>query len=265
MSTIEATRRTARYRGREVLVIEAGEGPTVTYLHGMLGNPGIHPFIEALARGRRVVAPCLPGFWGSETDEELRELHDWVMALSEIIDSAGVTGEAVVASSIGAMLALELQAIRPESFDRMVLMAPFGLWDDSEPIDDLFAHRGSTQAAVISADPERAALFWQDDPGLDPEEQLRRGTSRYHSRRAAAQLVWSVPDFGLSRRLHRVTCPTGLVWGTQDQIIPSSYAERFAQALPSCMETVLVDGAGHALEWDRPEEAAAAVERILDS
>ena len=62
----------------------------------MLGNPGEHSFLRELAkRDWAVTAPTLPGFTGSSEATELRNLHDWVVAASEMIDVAGVTGQPV--------------------------------------------------------------------------------------------------------------------------------------------------------------------------
>jgi len=100
---------TLPYRDGHVGIVELGEGPTVGYLHGMLGNPGVHAVLEELAAaGHRVVAPSLPGFTGSSEPDGLRNLHDWVVATSEVVDVAGLAGAPLVASSVGAMLAVPL-------------------------------------------------------------------------------------------------------------------------------------------------------------
>ena len=53
----------------------------------MLGNPGEHSFLRELAkRDWAVTAPSLPGFTGSSEATELRNLHDWVVAASEMIE-----------------------------------------------------------------------------------------------------------------------------------------------------------------------------------
>lgn len=252
-----------RVHQRDVVVYELGDGPLLGYVHGMLGNPGAHPFLEHLARRHRVVAPCLPGFTGSDPGDDLHDMFDWVSVTSEIVDAVGLTGAPVVASSIGAMLALELQAIRPEAFDRMVLIAPLGLWDADRPIADLFALPKGAQAEALSSDPGRAVEFWEDEADLSADELVRRKVGRYHTRRAAAQLVWPIPDFGLASRIHRVACPVGLVWGARDRIVSPDYAGLFAKVLSGWTATETVDGAGHAVEWDAPDETAAAVELML--
>ena len=258
---------TARpFRGEELVVREVGEGPTVGYLHGLVGNPAVHPFLSALAgagEGHRVVAPCLPGFSGSAACADLRSMHDWVVATSEALDLAGVSGGPVVASSIGAMLALEVASVRPEAFERLVLVSPLGLWEPSDPVADPFGTTMGQQRKILTADPAVTAPFFEDDPTLPPAELIELNVGRYLARTAGASLVWPIPEFGLDTRIHRVTCPVTLVWGSADRVAPVSYLERFAARLPNVVATHVVDGAGHLAEWDRPAEVAALVEAAL--
>jgi pimeloyl-ACP methyl ester carboxylesterase len=254
------------FRAASLAVIEVGEGPTVGYLHGFLGNPGPHRFLSELAvagGARRVVAPSLPGFTGSASCPDLRSLHDWVVAVSEVLDVTGLAGAPVVASSIGAMLALEVAAVRPEAFDRLVLVAPLGLWDPADPVADPFGTTLSVQRALLTADPEVTAPFFDDDPSASPAQLVEANVSRYESRTAAASLVWPFAEFGLAGRLHRVTCPVTLVWGAADRLAPPSYLDRFVAALANFVGTHFVAGAGHQAEWDAPAEVASLAAAAL--
>ncbi len=251
---------TLGFRTGHLGLVEVGSGEPVGYIHGMLGNPGEHAFLTALAdSGHRVIAPSLPGFTGSSEPEGLRSLHDWVVAASEMIDIAGLTGLPVVASSVGAMVALELAAIRPEAFSSLVLIAPFGLWDPDEPVADPFATTLSVQRRMITADPTASSSFFDDPSDLPADVLVEHGVDRYLTRTATAQLIWPIPEFGITDRLHRVTAPVTLIHGAQDQIIPASYLDRWAAALPNVVGTHVVEGAGHQAEFDRPDDVAALV------
>ena len=260
------TRRQVSFRGGTLTVVEAGSGPRIGYLHGMIGLPahGLVPLMAELARDHTVVAPALPGFTGSSYCDDLRVQSDWVVALSEVMDLAGLTGAPVVASSVGAMLALELAAVRPEAFARLVLLAPLGLWDAADPVADAFATTLSEQRTILS--PNRAStanVFEEDRSVSDPAEQIELGVSRYLARTSAASLVWPIPEHGLDTRIHLVRCPTTLVWGTADRLVPVSYADRFAGLLPVVAGVRRLDGVGHLPDWDAPTEVAAVVRTAL--
>lgn len=243
-------------------VYDVGEGAKVGYLHGPLGNPSCHEFLNALAADHQVVAPCLPGFNGSAV-AHTNKLHDWVFETSAALDTASLTGSSVVAASIGAMLALEVAAIRPEAFKQLILIAPFGLWDTQHPIYDLWSERGKRQPDRLLVDPGKAGDFFVDGPDLGADEKMDSELQRYRTRTSAASLMWQIPEHGLARRLHRVTCPVHLIWGDQDQIVDPSYFERFHEALPDSTGPDMVEGAGHLAEWDAPEAVADIVRAAL--
>lgn len=258
-------RHTVAFRRGSLAVLRAGEGPTVGYLHGMIGNPAAAPtpVVAELAGSHRVIAPSLPGFTGSDPCDDLRTMFDWVVATSEIIDLCGLAGAPMVATSVGAMLALELAAVRPEAFSRLVLVAPLGLWVPEAPVADAFGTSLSEQRGLLTADPSVTAAFFDEGRGDAALDAVEQGVHRYLTRTAAAALVWPIPEHGLDTRLHRVSCPVTLVWGSEDRLVPSSYAERFAAAIDGPVDVHTVAGAGHLADWDAPGEVAALVRAAL--
>jgi pimeloyl-ACP methyl ester carboxylesterase len=53
--------------------------------------------------------------------------------------------------------------------------------------------------------------------------------------------LWPVPDRGLSKRLHRVTAPTLVIWGEDDALIPVHYAREFGRLISSSRVEVIPD------------------------
>ena len=252
-------RRTVDFRGAKVVIDERGGGPIVGYLHGPICCPPQHPFLDLLAKRCRVVAPSLPGCTGSDPCDDLRGIHDWIVATSELIDLVGVAGRPVVASSTGAMLALELAAVRPDAFAHLVLVSPLGLWVDDDPVADPFGTTLTGQRALLTADPGRTAPFFDDVQDRDAAGLADDAVARYSTRTAAASLVWPIPEFGLASRLHLVRCPVTLVWGGSDRLNPPSYLERYASHLANVVKTRVVPDAGHLVEWDAPGVVAELV------
>ncbi|MFZ9396989.1 MAG: alpha/beta fold hydrolase [Ilumatobacteraceae bacterium] len=252
----------ATWKAGSLEIWREGEGRTVGYLHGMVCAPGRQPFVSELAgHGFQVVAPSLPGYSRTAPSSDIRNIHDWVFALSEIIDVAGLAGAPMVASSTGAMLALELAAVRPEAFSSLVLVAPLGLWRDDHPVADPFSTTLSGQRALLTKDPTVTSLFFEDSEAGDA--LVDATIQRYTARTATASLVWPLPEFGLAERIHRVSCPVTLVWGSDDQIVHPSYADAFASSLRNVRGSHVVSGAGHLAEWDDPRAVASIVTTAL--
>src|SRR5262249_46300289 len=53
--------------------------------------------------------------------------------------------------------------------------------------------------------------------------------------------------------------PTLVVWGADDPVLEPRIAEQFVELIPGAEGPVLIEGAGHFLQEDRPDELAAAV------
>jgi pimeloyl-ACP methyl ester carboxylesterase len=75
-----------------------------------------------------------------------------------------------------------------------------------------------------------------------------------------AQLGWEPRLFGprLAERLRWIDVPTVIVWGEQDRIVPSVYAEEWAGLIKKADKVVIPD-AGHYVHVERPAACAAAI------
>src|SRR5581483_6406694 len=118
----------------------------------------------------------------------------------------------------------------------------------------------------------RALLF--ADPAapvaveLFPDERLDTPTEvlRYQALSFAGRIGWTPPylyDRKLRGHLWRATCPTLVLWGAQDRLVPVAHAEAYAAGLPDARLTIW-DDVGHSPLLEAPERAAEAVLGFLD-
>ena len=249
--------RSVKIGAERVRVLEKGRGRPVGVLAGLLGLPAWTPFLEALSARRRVIVPSLPGHPGGGDFRKLDELADWVVATQERLEAAGLAGADLVGLGPGGTLAAEVAAFSPGLVKRLVLVAPFGLFDEREPVADVWARRATELPATLSERPAEFAAQWLAPPaGADPIEfqiELVR------SLEAAARLLWPFGDRGLAKRLHRIRAATLLVWGGADRVVPASYAKRFAAGIAGRARVRSIPGAGHRVDFDAPEALARAV------
>jgi pimeloyl-ACP methyl ester carboxylesterase len=253
--------RELRVRGERVRVWESGAGPALAVLGGLLGFARWTPFLDALAARRRVVVPSLPGHPGGADFRRLDDLADFVTATLDLLEAAGLEGADLLGFGPGALLAAECAAFSRASVGRLVLVAPFGLFDPAEPVADPWARRANEQAATLSARPEAFAReVLSPPPGADEVEFDIASTRALE---AAARLLWPTGDRGLAKRLHRVRSETLLVWGERDAIVPPSYAKKFASGISGGTQIRILPGAGHAADFDAPDALAAAILEFL--
>lgn len=253
-------RRVSLPGGSDARVLELGDGEPLGFLAGIRGLPRWIPFLDRLAEQRRVIAPSLPGFPGGGDFRSLDDLPDWIAATLDLIEAAGLEGADWVGASIGGTLLAEVAAVARASVRRLVLIAPFGLFDEAEPVADLFAQRKSEIGPLLSARPDLLEAFLARPAG---EDEIEFEITCARADEAAARLLWPTGDLGLAKRLHRVRAPTLLLWGAQDRVVPASYAKRFASRLGGLVQSRSIPDAGHTLEIDAPDAAANAILEFL--
>lgn len=227
----------------------------IVYLHGVAGGPELSPALRAVEdAGVTVHAPVLPGFDGRSGWEPPADHLGWLVAAWDALDATGALPCPVVAASSGGMLAADLAVLRPEAVTKLALLGPLGLWDSEHPGADPWALPGAQRYELMFADgvpaPFRDAFA---DRGV-AEQQV----AQYVVQMAGASIMWPLPDRGLARRLHRLRAEALVVWGADDRVVPVELAKRWPAS-----EVVTVDGGGHLVEWDRPEEVAAPLRRFL--
>ena len=112
------------------------------------------PFLDTLAQTRTVIVPSLPGFPGGDRGHTVLDSHlDWVLAVRDIIDKAGLAGADLVGSSVGGSFAAEVAAIWPDKVKRLALIAPFGLFDDKHPATDPWAQKQDDIPGLMTREP----------------------------------------------------------------------------------------------------------------
>jgi pimeloyl-ACP methyl ester carboxylesterase len=239
-------------------VSAAADRATLAYLPGIAGHPAGSPALDALSdAGWNVVVPIIPGLDGRSGFQPPDDYLGWLTVVWDALDASGVLPCPVVGASLGGMLAADLAVFRPEAVTALVLLAPFGIFDESDPGLDLYALPAAERMSHLFAkgvpEPfvERFAELGPDDGPV----------ARYLCDVAAASLLWPLGDRGHARRLHRIGCPTAVLWGELDELLPVAMSAAWAEhGLP----VTVVPGAGHLLEWDEPDGVAGLVAAFLD-
>ena len=201
-----------------------------------------------------IVAPTLPGFDGAGGWQAPIDHLGWLALVWDQLDGLGVLPCPVVGASVGGMLAAELAIFRPEAVTVLALLDPLGIWDPDLGGDDEFAVLGEARMQVTFAAEVPEAFRLQFSDRGPAEAYVARSIAQV----AAASLTWPFPDRGLERRVHRIACPTLVVWGDDDRVAPMALADRWPAT-----DRLRVPGAGHMVEWDAPAAVAGALADFL--
>lgn len=246
--------------GHPCRVWTKGSGPRMGFLAGLGGLPRWLPFLDRLAERRTVIAPSLPGYPGATGHTELDSHLDWILAVRQIVEGAGLAGTDLVGASVGGAFAAEMAAIFPGHVRRLALIAPFGLFDEQEPAADPWAQRKDELPGLMCADAANWNELVAPPEGANSVEwpiEMTRASE------AAARAFWPLGNTRLEKRLGLISAPTLILWGDRDALLPPGYAGKFAQGINKgingAARVETVENAGHLAYLDQPDAVARAV------
>ena len=242
----------------ESYVTSQGSGPPAVFLHGADG-PQWDPFLDDLSEEFTVYAPSLPGTEGDpDAVREIRGLWELTLHYYEVFEQLGLSSPPVIGHSFGGMLAAEIAATNPERVSKLVLISSIGLWRDEEKVQDWMGLGPDDLMPLLFHEPEgqlaRDMMALPDEEIAKQDETIRRSWALACS----GAFIWPIPDKGLSRRIHRITAPTMIVWGKGDGLVPPVYAADFASAIPGS-SVLMLDRAAHVPQLERRDAVTPAV------
>jgi pimeloyl-ACP methyl ester carboxylesterase len=250
-------------RGTRVRILRGGDGPPLLYLHGS-GDPGVwQPAFDDLAREHDVIRPDHPGYGFSDECRGIDSVHDLAFFYLDLLDTLGIEKTAVIGSSLGGWIGADLATIEPARITRLVLIGAAGLrvQDSGQPDEFAMDPAASIEAVYAGADARRAATerfeaLEEDPPAM--ERYLR-------NRITTAHLAWNpyFHDPKLVHRLHRITAPTLVVWGSDDGLVPLAHGHRWTELIDGSRLEV-IDGAGHLPHVEQADRFLELVRPFLD-
>ena len=235
--------------GGNFRVRRQGRGAPLLFLHGMGGAANWLPFFDRLSEHFDLIVPDHPGFGASDAPSWLRGIGDMAYFYLELMAHLNIRGAAVVGSSIGGWIAAEAAIRDPGAFGRMALIAPAGLRVKGQPAGDVFIWTRDELARNLFVDQrfsEAMQAVVLDADTLDVELK-----NKYTS----ARLTWEPRLFNpeLERWVHRIASPVKIIWGANDVILPSAFANAWLKSLPNGSSDVIPQ-CGHMPHVEKSEE-----------
>ncbi len=248
--------------GRPTQVQHGGEGPPFVYLHSALGETMWLPFLEKWAKQFEVFAPAHPGFAKSEGFDQIDDLDDLVFHYAELFDALGLEKVNLGGVSLGGWIAVEFAVRWPERIHRLWLANAPGLWLDNQPYFDLFRHSQDVPKlrAAMFHDPAgyQASMILKDLKDVNDETIV----AAYKSMTVLARMVWERPyDPKLAKRLHRIKCPTLVLCGESDRLVPPALAQEYHRLIPGSKLHVIKE-CGHLPMFEKEAEFVEVVAKF---
>jgi pimeloyl-ACP methyl ester carboxylesterase len=263
--------RQVQVQGRAWGYLESGpaDGRPLLLIHGFGTSReammGLMPWLEG---SHRCAAPDLPGFGRHEFHEG--RVHDADFYVDELVAFAGALGWRrfdVMGTSMGGALAARLAARRPDLVERVVLLAPAGVRPPERNAFMQAIDRGENPLDIASAaDLDRVvSLVFERPPPMPWQFRSFLADEAIRRRPSTLRIVEAIKPFlmqGVEEDLPNVRAPTLVVWGDRDRVTDPSMLQVFLQGLPRGT-AAMIDGGGHVVFADRPDEVRRAVVPFL--
>ena len=272
-ATSSLTRQTVATQWGEVAYLEAGEGPTALFVHGVFLNADLWcAQLDMLGDLRRCVAVDLLAHGASPMPKvaelTIAEQADMVMAFIEALGDEQID---LVANDSGGAIA-QLVAVRAPLRVRTLTLTNCDAHDNwppvpFQPIQDM-ARAGlladGLMAAASDLSMARAALSDAlEDPEAIPDSVLFAMFGAFADpARARAVESWVAgmepsPTVGIHDDLARLMVPTLIAWGSGDIFFDRSWAQWLSETIPGTVDMVEVPGAKLLWPLEHPEILAA--------
>ncbi|WP_020667842.1 alpha/beta fold hydrolase [Amycolatopsis nigrescens] len=255
--------------GHTIHYVDEGSGPTLLLLHG---NPTwsfeYRDVIRTLREEFRCIALDYPGFGLSSPRPGYRYLpEEHAQVVTAFVDSLALSGITLVAHDWGGPIGLATVQQRHAAFEGLVLANTWA-W----PIRDLhikaISHLfGNPLGRVLvrrlnlfvnamipvgygRRKPTAAEMAHYRKPPTIPDASAVLPGRITASRDFLADIEVRLPDLA--------SLPTLIVWGDADFAFRAKERRRWEQTFAD-HHTVIIEGAGHFVQSDAPEEFAAAI------
>jgi pyruvate dehydrogenase E2 component (dihydrolipoamide acetyltransferase) len=254
--------------GRKLRCLATGDGDGVplVFAHGFGGDLNNWLFnTEKLSSGRMAYAIDLPGH--GESDKQASEFADLVTALDGFLRAQGIDRAHLVGHSMGGAVALKFAADNPDRVASLTLIDSAGLGpeiNDGYVTGFVEASRRRELKGVLEllfADTRLVTRHMVDDV-----LKYKRKDGVDAALRALADDMFpgGTQSVDLRAALDGLEVPVLVIWGAQDQVVPSSHAE----GLPDGVEVHVLADQGHSPHMEAANECnrliGGFVERLRD-
>ena len=267
--------------GLRFRVLAAGppSGPLFVMLHGFPeGAESWSRQIDALAgAGALAIAPDLRGYGGSDAPPSVSDysLPVLIEDVAELVKAFGRDRAHIAGHDWGAIVAWFFAGRHPEMTETLTALSvghPGALAKATANDDDqrtrsryvaLFLMEGKAEAVLAEDDHRRLRAMFDGKLPRGAVDRFARSLARPGRLTAAlnyyrANLHRSNWWAGLDPEL-RITAPTTLLWGDQDPALGRVQAEGTAAHVEAEYRLVVLEGAGHWLQFERGDAVTSAL------
>jgi pimeloyl-ACP methyl ester carboxylesterase len=255
---------------------DQGDHRPIVFIHGLGGQwQNWLENVPRFAENRRVVAVDLPGFGLSEMPNERITIELYGRVVAELCERLELAPAVVVGNSMGGFVAAEVAIKRPDIVERLMLLASAGVSQvdvakrptmAAAKVVGLLTTSNLAQLRIAATRPRVrhwTLAFVARHPSRLAADLTFEGMMKGTNKPGFEQALHACLDYDFRHRLPKIGCPTLVVWGEKDMIIPVKDADRFVELIPGARKIVLED-TGHVPMLERPRTFNGVLQEFLE-
>jgi pimeloyl-ACP methyl ester carboxylesterase len=261
-----------RVRDGDVAYFDHGSGPTVLFVHGLVGDFTHFEHVSArlVEAGFRVIGVDLPGCGASHKRRRRYDLDGYVRDVLDVIDALGLESVALAGHSAGGAVVADAALRASDRVERLVLISSAGLRSYG-PLAPAAA-RTLIRPWWLERSLETLAMPLLDLVLVDENAYTRKfvrdslNRPKQPTLREMARVMSDfVPDLVRPTILDRAayfTMPVLVIWGEADRLVPPESARLLCARMPS-VKLRMLTSCGHMPMIERPEAVAREIASFL--
>jgi 3-oxoadipate enol-lactonase len=224
--------------------------------------------IEKLSSSFRVIAPDLRGHGGTTVTSDPSTMEEMAEDVVALLDDLNVSRAVVCGLSMGGYVALALYRAHPSRVRALVLAdtRPQADTEETRRTREENARRALAEGMEPIADAILPRLFSTRtrESALEVVARVREMMLGVNAEGAAAALRGMALRRDQTDMLSKIDVPALVIVGSEDTVTPPSDAEAMRERIEGS-RLVVIEGAGHVSNLERPEEFDRALVEFLES
>ncbi len=231
----------------------AEQGKTLVFLHGWRSSKEVwQAVVKSLKLKVESYALDLPGFGASQVPTRPMTIGDYADVVADFIKKLELKNVVLVGHSFGGRVGIKLASQHPEIISKLVLVDSAGFAISS-------AKKNVFGVAAKIAKPFFKPKFMQE---LRKKIYKHIGAEDYLATPQLQQTFINITSEDLSTDMKKITCPTLIITGENDQDTPVEFGKKM-QSLISNSQFQILANAGHFSFLDKPEEFINALSSFI--
>lgn len=231
---------------------QTGEGKDLLLLHGW--GRSIGEWMPVAKRytdmGFRATVLDLPGFGSSEVPQKAMTIYDYATLVAAFLSKLGIEKCIVMGHSLGGRIGTILAATEPQLVGKLILVDSAGVEKKSLSV--------RAKRFLVSL-----AKFFGLHHALPRSVKDMFSSSDYRSALPAMKKTFaSIVSTDLTHLFRKISCPTLVVWGSHDPVLPVAHTKVYARLVPDCTVRIVYE-AGHDPHIDDPAQFFAITDDFL--